>query len=146
MLEKTVTAMASEDKTESGEHCIYCGESTLNRKYILNPKANKELPCCSKACLSEAREFVRWDTQSRIKFYLLELVFIIINLVFLGFEWITRWRYLPFIGMGIILYIFPLPFVHYSSYQRFGIHRTLKIIRGIAVGILAAGIGFMVLG
>jgi hypothetical protein len=126
--------------------CIYCGELTDNRRMILNPKANHELPCCSTDCYNSAKGFVDWDAHNRMKCYLLLFACVIVNLLSLGFEWTFRWRYLPLTGIGIVLYFYPLVFTRYTSYQKHGIKKTLLIVKKIAVGIALLGLILVILG
>lgn len=127
-------------------HCIYCGELTDNRRMILNPKAKHELPCCSADCYNSANDFVDWDAHNRMKCYLLLFASVIVNLVSFGFEWTFRWRFLPLIAIGIIIYFYPLVFTRYSAYQRYGIKKTLCIVKGIAAGIALLGLILIALG
>lgn len=127
-------------------NCIYCGDLTDNRRMILNPKANHELPCCSTHCYNSAKDFVNWDAHNRMKGYLLLFTCVIINLVSLGFEWTSRWRSLPLTAMGIVLYFYPLVFSRYTSYQRYGIKKTLQIVKRFAVGIALLGLILITIG
>ena len=120
--------------TNTGKQkCIYCGKQTESKKFILNPKARHELPSCSAECLNEAKEFLKMDTVNRRTFYLLELVFIIANIIMFGMKIISRWSFIPMIGMGAILYMYPIPFTRYESYQTLGIKKTVILVRYFAI-------------
>jgi membrane protein YdbS with pleckstrin-like domain len=113
---------------------------------ILNPKANHELPCCSAACYNSANDFVHWDVHNRMKCYLFLFTSVIFNLVSFGFEWTFRWRFLPLIAIGIVIYVYPLVFTRYAAYQRYGIKKTLRIVKGIAAAIALLGLILIILG
>lgn len=115
------------------QKCIYCGKPTTSKKFILNPKARRELPSCSAECLDESKKFLKMDTANRKTFYLLELVFIIANIVMFGMKIISRWSFVPMIGMGAILYMYPIPFTRYESYQTLGIKKTVVVVRYFAI-------------
>jgi len=128
------------EAVQAVEKCIYCGAPVLHSDYKLNPKARKEFYCCTEDCLRAAKAFVLWDSKVRMRFYLLELVFVAMNLIILGFQWQSRWQHFPIIGMGAVLYFFPLPFSHYTSYQRYGIKKTQGMIQGIALLMVLFGV------
>jgi hypothetical protein len=118
------------------EPCLYCGKLTVNQKYIVNPGAEHELPCCSKECHNKATAFIDYDKRKRMLFYMLELIFVVANLFILGFELSIRWKYLPMLGMGVIAFVYPLVFTRYERYQKYGIHKTQNLIRSVAVAIV----------
>ncbi|MBP2630859.1 MAG: hypothetical protein H6Q70_1487 [Firmicutes bacterium] len=115
------------DKTK---YCIYCGKVTLRiRPFILNPRADAELHCCSAKCLSEAKKFLEWDMKNRTRAYLLLTICVIANLLSFGFYWTGVEQFLPMLFMGGIVIIYPLVFMRYSSYQPLGIRKVTKIVR-----------------
>ena len=126
----------AEQKVEAGR-CLYCGNLTLCRDYVVNPGASHELPCCGEDCFEKANAFVEYDKHKRMVFYLILLVFVIANLFLLGFHIETKWQFVPLFGMGITTAVYPLIFTRYERYQRFGIKRTKRIIRTIAATISA---------
>jgi hypothetical protein len=115
------------------EKCIFCGKPTANRKHILNPRAKHELPACSAECLNESKAFLKQDTKFRKVFYLLEFAFILANLTLFAMNLLNRWSFVPLLGMGAVLYFFPMPFTRYESYQRLGIKKTVKVVRIVSV-------------
>lgn len=119
------------------EPCLYCGKPTLCRKYIINPEAEHELPCCSEECFHKTGRFVDHDTRFRTPFYMVLLVFVIANLLLFSFQPATRWTYLPLFGMGITAFVCPLVFTRYERYQKFGIEKTRKIIRVVSAAVSA---------
>ncbi len=123
--------------TVEAEPCLYCGEMTLSRDYIINPGANHELPCCSEECFSHTKAFVDYDSHHRILFYGILFVLVVANLFVFGLKMVNQWMYLPMLGMGIAAFAYPLVFTRYERYQRFGIRKTKRIIRVIALGIAA---------
>lgn len=123
--------------------CIYCGELTDNQRYVLNPKASHELPSCSADCYNSAMAFVDWDSHNRMKCYLILFACVAANLVAIGLKWTSRWRYLPLTAIGITLYFYPLVFTRYISYQRYGIKKTLQIVKGFAIGIVIVGLALI---
>lgn len=127
-------------KSDEKVPCIYCGNLTDNQRLILNPKAKPELPCCSAGCYNSAMDFVDWDAHNRMKCYLLLFVSVAANLVAIGLKWTFRWRYVPLTTIGIILYFYPLVFTRYKSYQKYGIQKTLRIVKGFAAGIALLGL------
>lgn len=125
--------------------CLYCGEKTESRGFIVNPKAKEELPCCSGNCLSEARRFIEWDSHNRIKLYGILFASVVINLFFIGFNWNSRFRYIPLLTIATSVYFYPLVFTRYIMYQRLGIKKTLKVIKCISLLIVAFSILLMVI-
>jgi hypothetical protein len=126
--------------------CIYCGLPTDNQKFIINPKAEHELPCCSGDCYKNTKVFIEWDVANRMKGYLLIAVCVVFNLFSLGFEWTYWWRYFSLTGIGTILIFYPLIFSKYTFYQKYGIKKTICIIRYIGIGIILASFVFMAFG
>jgi hypothetical protein len=119
------------------EPCLYCGQSTLCRDYIINPGAEHELPSCSAACFEKAGRFVDYDTRHRMPFYLVLLIMVVANLFLFGFKTKSRWEYLPMLGMSIATAVCPLVFSRYELYQKFGIRKTKAIIRVVAAALAA---------
>jgi hypothetical protein len=119
------------------EPCLYCGEMTLSGDYIINPGAKHELPCCSEECFIKTKAFVDYDAHHRMLFYGILFVMVVANLFVFGFKMVNQWMYLPMLGMGIAACVYPLVFTRYERYQRFGIRKTKRIIRIIALGISA---------
>lgn len=119
----------------AAEKCIYCAVQTERRDYIINPKAPHELPCCSEKCFSSAKAFVRWDEKWRPKLYLGLFVLVVINLFLIGLIPGTRWQYLPMLGIGALVAVFPLVFVRYERYQALGIRRTTAVVRALAAAV-----------
>jgi hypothetical protein len=119
------------------EPCLYCGRLTLCRDYIINPGAEHELPSCSAACFEKTKQFVDYDTHSRLPFYLVLLVMVVANLFLLGFKTESSWEYLPMFGIGIATSVCPLVFSRYELYQKFGIRKTKAVIRVVAASVAA---------
>lgn len=119
------------------EPCLYCGEPTLCRDYIINPGAKHELPSCSKECFEKTKNFVTHDKRYRTPFYAVLFVLVVANLFLLGFETPTRWKYLPMLGVSIAAFVWPLIFTRYERYQKFGIRKSRIIIRVIAAALAA---------
>ncbi|EOR21037.1 hypothetical protein A500_14653 [Clostridium sartagoforme AAU1] len=120
--------------------CLYCGEKTDNRKFIINPKAREELPCCSTECMQEVRKFIDWDSHNRMKLYIMLFAFVILNLIFIGFNFDSRWRNLPLLFMATAVYFYPLIFTRYIRYQGLGIKKTVKVTKVISLLIAAFSI------
>ena len=114
------------------EPCLYCGNPTQCRDYIVNPGAEHELPSCSVECFGKAKEFVDYDRHRRMVFYSALFALVLANLFLLGFKTISRWGYLPMLGIGIATCMYPLVFTRYERYQKFGIRKTKAIIRAVA--------------
>lgn len=117
--------------------CLYCGKPTRCPDYIINPEAAHELPCCSEECFDKTKKFVDYDTHKRKIFYFVLFILVVTNLILLGFEVMTRWRYIPLLGIGIAACVYPLIFTRYERYQKFGIRKTMIIIRIFAAVIAA---------
>ncbi len=124
--------------------CLYCGSPTDCTDYIINPKARKELPCCSPECFSNTQKFVAWDKKWRTPFYLGLLVLVVTNLFLFGFMPDTRWKYLPMLGIGLLAALCPLVFAQYERYQALGLRRTTLIIRILAALVAAFAVVLMV--
>jgi hypothetical protein len=133
---KKVAAERAE-RTIEAEPCLYCGEKTACRDYIINQGANHELPCCSEKCLDNVRVFVDYDARHRTLFYGILFVLVVANLILLGFKIVNWGIYLPMLGIGITTFVYPLVFTRYERYQRFGIRKSNTLIRVIAAGISA---------
>ncbi|MDF3002174.1 MAG: hypothetical protein K0Q48_2293 [Bacillota bacterium] len=127
------------------EHCLYCGKSTLSRDYIINPGANHELPSCSGACFEKSQQFVSYDSHFRIWLYIALFVLVAANLLLLGYEVQTEWKYVPALGVSTAVFICPLVFTRYERYQRLGIYRTRIIIR-TAAAVLTAFFAVLIIG
>lgn len=117
------------------EPCLYCGKPTLSRNYIVNPGAEQELHSCSKECFDKAKEYIEQNAHHKFIYYLTLLILVVANLFLLGFEVVSRWKYLPMLGISIAIYLRPLVFISYQSYQKFGMRKTITIIRVFAVVI-----------
>jgi len=115
---------------EQVKHCIYCGKVTSRmRPFILNPRADEELYCCSLQCLNKSQQFLNWDMNHRTCAYLLLAVCVIFNMFSFGFYWKGVKQFLPMMGIGSIIFCYPFIFARYASYQPRGIYRTNKIVR-----------------
>ncbi|WP_040213219.1 hypothetical protein [Clostridium polynesiense] len=127
----------SKDICKDKVSCLYCGKKTDIKRFIINPKAREELLCCSGECLSNVRKFIDYDSKNRMKLYILLFILIVINLFFIGFDINSRWRYLPLLLIALSVYSYPLVFTRYIMYQRFGIIKTLRIVKVFCVFIAA---------
>ncbi len=131
-------------RKNDAEPCLYCGEPTFSRNYIINPGAEHELPSCSEECFNKARYFVDYDRRYRMVFYFILLAMVVVNLFLLGCKVKSRWGYLPMVGMSTAAIIFPLVFTRYERYQKFGIRKTKIMIRVAAFGIVILGLVFII--
>jgi hypothetical protein len=120
--------------------CLYCGEKTVNKRLIINPRAKDELHCCSTECMHEVRKFIDWDSHNRMKLYMMLFVFVVLNLFFVGFDFDSRWRNLPLLFMATAVYFYPLIFTRYIMYQGLGIKKTVKVTKVISLLIAAFSI------
>lgn len=123
--------------------CLYCGKKTTSRKFIINPKAKEEMPCCSSHCMNEVRKFIEWDSYNRMKLYVMLFIFVALNLIILGFDWSSRWRNAPIICIAISVYFYPLIFTRYIRYQKLGIKKTIKSVKAISIFIVVFNILLM---
>lgn len=119
------------------EPCLYCGKPTRCQDYIINPDADHELPCCSEECFEKTKAFVEYDKRYRKVFYVLLFLLVVTNLLLLGFGVNTGLKYLPMLCFSVAAGVFPLVFIRYERYQRFGILKTKLIIRIVAAVIAA---------
>lgn len=130
-------------KTTEEVPCLYCGKPTDSTDYIINPKAHKELPCCSPECFERIKAFVAWDSKWRTPFYVALTVLVVANLFFFGLMPDTRWKYLPMFGIGLLTALCPLVFARYERFQALGLRKTALIVRIIA-GLVAAFAGLLI--
>lgn len=117
------------------EKCVYCGKPADGGGYIINPGARHELPCCCPDCFERAEAFVARDKKFRIPFYLGLTALVAANLVLLGLQPDSRWAYLPMLGIGLLVAVFPYVFARYDRYQAIGLKRTNVIVRLAALGV-----------
>lgn len=134
--------MKPDDKSE---HCLYCGKPTLSIDYIINPGANHELPSCSGACFKKSQQFVSYDSHFRIWLYIALFVLVAANLLLLGYEVQTGWKFVPALGVSMAVFVCPLVFTRYERYQRLGIYKTRMIIR-IAAAVLTVFFAVLIIG
>lgn len=109
--------------------CLFCGALTDERRYIVNPKAKRELPCCSSTCYTEAKRFIEYDAHARVRYYVLLTFLVVANLIIIGMGRTDWWIYLPMFGMGAVTLGYPLIFSRYERYQSLGIRKTLRVVR-----------------
>lgn len=127
-----------------GTTCIYCGKPIGGKPHTVwaGRDREEELSCCSAQCYNDTKRFIEWDRKARIKSYIIIAACIVANLIFIGNEINRWWTYIPIMIIGVCLAIWPLVFVHYHTYERYGIVKTLKYVRCAGVLIALAGVIF----
>lgn len=112
------------------KRCIYCGQPITKKPVIVWMKREKEeAQCCSTDCYNKTSRFIKWDKTSRLKAYVIIGICAVLNLVFMGFSMKGWWTHIPLIVIGICLCKWPLVFMHFHNYERFGIPKTLRYVR-----------------
>lgn len=124
--------------------CIYCGQPVTSSKHVLNPKAQNELPCCTAECYNKAKGFLDWDMKNRDKAYIMLFVCIALNLAAMALKITSPIAYLPMTAIGFLIWKYPFAYKYYSSYSRFGIVRTTKIIRGVGAATSLFSLAFVI--
>ena len=119
--------------------CIYCGKP-VESGVVINPGAEWELVCCGEECERNMKDFTQRDAKTKTPFYLVLAVFVVINLFLLGFQPDIRWRFLPMLGICATVAVHPYVFTRYNMYQRYGVQKTMTIVRVIAVALMVFGV------
>ena len=126
--------------------CIYCGKPLAEGEgKVVNPGAEWELLCCGQQCEKDMKDFAQRDARTKTPFYLILAVFVVANLFLFGYQPDTRWTYLPMMGICAAVAVHPYVFTRYNMYQRFGVRKTMKIVRIIALALLVLGAAFIAL-
>lgn len=127
------------------KRCIYCGQPITKKPVTVWMKREKEeAQCCSTDCYNKTSRFIKWDKTSRLKAYVIIGICAILNLVFMGFSMKGWWTHIPLIVIGICLCKWPLVFMHFHNYERFGIPKTLRYVRFASVFLIVFGSVIMV--
>ena len=127
------------------KRCIYCGRPITKKPVIVWMKKEKEeAQCCSTDCYNKTSRFIKWDKTSRLKAYVIIGICATLNLVFMGFSMKGWWTHIPLIVIGICLCKWPLVFMHFHNYERFGIPKTLRYVRLASLFLIVFGSVIMV--
>ena len=123
------------------EPCYYCGNETTSIKTVQVFGEKHKLPVCSNECSEELIQYSQWDAKHRLPAYLVLFVAVVFNMLVLGFGWKYWWGHLSLTVIGITLFFYPLILFRFSSYMKYGVRKTLDIIR--FAGVLIAIIGII---
>ena len=127
------------------KRCIYCGRPITKKPVIVWMKKEKEeAQCCSTDCYNKTSRFIKWDKTSRLKAYVIIGICAVLNLVFMGFSMKGWWTHIPLILIAICLCKWPLVFMHFHNYERFGIPKTLRYVRFASLFLIVFGSVIMV--
>jgi hypothetical protein len=121
--------------------CFWCGSDSADPDFIVNPGGEPLIACCCKDHFDQANAFVQRDNRVRPVFYVVLFVFVVIDMVFLGIGTKSRWAYLPLLGIALTVFAWPSVFTHYQFYCRFGLVKTKRVIRVIALALASLSIG-----
>lgn len=127
-----------------GKTCIYCGKPLGKKPCSLwvGKDRKEEVLCCSIQCCSDTQHFIEWDRKYRLISYIIIAVCAAVNLLVIGNGMDPWWSCLPTGAIGLCLAVWPFAFMHYHTYERYGIVKTLKYVRIAGGGIAALGIIF----
>lgn len=129
---------------DNPSNCMWCGLSTTEAAYVVNPGGSPVLRCCCQSHYEHALAYVEHDNKVRTIFYIVMGILIAVNLFMIGLDLHTWWANLPLIGICLCVAIWPQVFTHYSLYLKFGLVRTRRIIRIIALAVAALGAAVLV--
>lgn len=122
------------------KRCIYCGQPITKKPAAVWLKREKEeVQCCSMDCYNKTSRFIKWDHASRLKAYGIIGICAAANLIYIGLSMKGWWTHIPLVIIGICLCKWPLVFMHFHNYERFGIWKTLKYVRFAAGGLIVFG-------
>lgn len=118
------------------KRCIYCGQPITKKPAAVWLKREKEeVQCCSMDCYNKTSRFIKWDQASRLKAYVIIGICAAVNLISIGFSMEGWWTHIPLVVIGMCLCKWPLVFMHFHNYEKFGILKTLRYVR-FAAGVL----------
>ena len=121
-------------------NCLWCGQPTTETSYIVNPGGDPVLRCCCDEHYKKALAYVEKDNKIRNVFYIFMALLVAADLFMIGFDMPTKWAYMPLIGICLCVVVWPQVFTHYSLYLKFGLVKTRRVIRIIALLIAALGV------
>ena len=122
------------------KRCIYCGQPITKKPAAVWLKREKEeVQCCSMDCCNKTSRFIKWDQASRLKAYVIIGICAAVNLISIGFSMEGWWTHIPLVVIGMCLCKWPLVFMHFHNYERFGIWKTLKYVRFAAGALIVFG-------
>lgn len=122
------------------KRCIYCGQPITKKPAAVWLKREKEeVQCCSMDCYNKTSRFIKWDQASRLKAYVIIGICAAVNLISIGFSMEGWWTHIPLVVIGMCLCKWPLVFMHFHNYERFGIWKTLKYVRFAAGALIVFG-------
>ena len=122
------------------KRCIYCGQPITKKPAAVWLKREKEeVQCCSMDCCNKTSRFIKWDNALRLKAYVIIGICAAVNLINIGLSMKGWWTHIPLVIIGICLCKWPLVFMHFHNYERFGIWKTLKYVRFAAGALIVFG-------
>ena len=122
------------------KRCIYCGQPITKKPAAVWLKREKEeVQCCSMDCCNKTSRFIKWDNASMLKAYVIIGICAAVNLINIGLSMKGWWTHIPLVIIGICLCKWPLVFMHFHNYERFGIWKTLKYVRFAAGALIVFG-------
>ena len=122
------------------KRCIYCGQPITKKPAAVWLKREKEeVQCCSMDCCNKTSRFIKWDNASRLKADVIIGICAAVNLINIGLSMKGWWTHIPLVIIGICLCKWPLVFMHFHNYERFGIWKTLKYVRFAAGALIVFG-------
>ena len=122
------------------KRCIYCGQPITKKPAAVWLKREKEeVQCCSMDCCNKTSRFIKWDNASRLKAYVIIGICAAVNLINIGLSMKGWWTHIPLVIIGICFCKWPLVFMHFHNYERFGIWKTLKYVRFAAGALIVFG-------
>lgn len=126
------------------KRCIYCGKITEKTKYAMKIGKDNEdtVYCCSISCYQDMKRYIEENTVKKNIFYVAAGIMVLANLVILGYHLSFRWMYLPMIGLGIAVALCPSLYVTNYFYRKFGIVKTIKLIRMFGIAFSLMGVLF----
>ena len=122
------------------KRCIYCGQPITKKPAAVWLKREKEeVQCCSMDCYNKTSRFIKWDQASRLKAYVIIGICAAVNLISIGFSMEGWWTHIPLVVIGMCLCQWPLVFMHFHNYEKFGIPKTLRYVRFAAGALIVFG-------
>lgn len=118
-------------------NCLWCGQSTTEHVYVVNPGGRPVLKCCCEEHYRLTEHFVEQDSKYRPLFYILIGLCAIASWVAVGFlEQQPAWTSIPFVAICSLLVAWPRVLPRYEYYLPHGLERAQRIVRTIASGLL----------
>lgn len=128
-------------------NCIYCGKPVQATKYTLRAgkTGSEELYCCGIECYQNMKRYIESTSGKNNALYVIAALLVVANLFIFGYKLNFRWMYVPMMGLGVIVMLRPSLYVTNYMFERFGVVKTVKIVRIVGAVIVLLGMLFTIL-